>query len=215
MIDPTTRAAIRAAIRCNEIGNASPYCLSFAGKGNSGGSFGVFQGDLHANREAVSPYLKMALGESGVNAPTVSRIVSELSQVCLESPLSCGDTTLVDAALRSDAGKKLVDQMDDVLEKSVIRDVEVCLESARNRTMTIEPMAVLYIACWSNMTGLPAQLARWIGGATVRALPPPSGPSVTGPDLQRYLGKCEYFLKNPHHMLHLHESVAQGMKSLT
>src|SRR4051812_22929089 len=39
-------AALKAAVRKNEIGDASPYQLSFARKDKSGASFGFMQGDL-------------------------------------------------------------------------------------------------------------------------------------------------------------------------
>ena len=51
-IDPAIGPALRAALKENEIGNASPYRLSYAKLGQSGASFGVFQGDTHVNPKA-------------------------------------------------------------------------------------------------------------------------------------------------------------------
>jgi hypothetical protein len=42
--------ALRSAVRFNEISDETPYRLSFAGKGTSGGSFGFMQGDLAAGQ---------------------------------------------------------------------------------------------------------------------------------------------------------------------
>ena len=54
MTDPAMLPAIKASIRANEIGSQSPYKLSFAKKGNSGASYGVFQNDTYANRTALT-----------------------------------------------------------------------------------------------------------------------------------------------------------------
>ncbi len=65
-IDPAIGPALRAALKENEIGNASPYRLSYAKLGQSGASFGVFQGDTHVDaararsalrrRDAATPH---------------------------------------------------------------------------------------------------------------------------------------------------------------
>jgi hypothetical protein len=54
MTDSTMLPAIRAAIKANEIGPGDPYSLSYAGKANSGASFGIFQNDTAANPQALA-----------------------------------------------------------------------------------------------------------------------------------------------------------------
>ena len=52
MVDATLVPAIKAAIKQNELGDASPYMLSYACLGASGASFGIFQGDTNVNHVA-------------------------------------------------------------------------------------------------------------------------------------------------------------------
>ena len=47
LLPESLKPAIRAALRHHEIGEHSPYRLAFAGKGQSGGSFGAMQGDSY------------------------------------------------------------------------------------------------------------------------------------------------------------------------
>ena len=49
MVDPDLIPAIKEAIKQNEIGDQSPYKLSYARLGVSGASFGVFQGDTNVS----------------------------------------------------------------------------------------------------------------------------------------------------------------------
>ena len=53
MVDETLKPELRLALRLHEIGDASPYALSFAGKGNSGASFGFMQGDMNGGQPEV------------------------------------------------------------------------------------------------------------------------------------------------------------------
>ena len=58
MVDTALIPAITAAIKTNEIGNASPYALSYAELGASGASFGIFQGDTNVNHTARATLLQ-------------------------------------------------------------------------------------------------------------------------------------------------------------
>ena len=66
MPDESLKPAIRAALRMHEIGARSPYEISFAGKGRSGGSFGFMQGDLSAGPAIVRETFRAVLGAAGL-----------------------------------------------------------------------------------------------------------------------------------------------------
>ena len=206
-IDQDTLARIRSAIRYNEIGKASPYLISFASKGNSGGSFGAYQGDAHADQPHVTNCLTAVLLADGVDAGEAARIVGLVAGVCVENPLSDADTRRVNSALSSDKGKALVDAMDGELEQTVTRGVQQCMAAAQARGVNLQQAASLYVACWTNMTGAPKQLARWLGGATTYQLAAPQGPDVSGYDVERYLLKTDYFARNPRNFDHLKQCI--------
>src|ERR1700761_1662748 len=112
MVDQTVVPAIREAIKQNEIGDASPYCLSYACLGASGASFGIFQGDTNVNHTARAT-LRQALVTDGASDDAITRIIDAVSQPCHDgNPLSAEDTTLANEALASPSGMKLVDAMD-------------------------------------------------------------------------------------------------------
>ena len=79
MVDATLEGAIRTALRENEIGDQSPYELSYARKGDSGGSFGAFQGDVHVDQVARDT-LQAVLQSANLDPQTVTRIVTAVSQ---------------------------------------------------------------------------------------------------------------------------------------
>ncbi|MBV8650679.1 MAG: hypothetical protein JO255_04380, partial [Alphaproteobacteria bacterium] len=88
MVDSALFPALREAIKQNEIGDASPYCLSYACKGASGASFGVFQGDTNVNHTARAT-LRQALVTDGASDEAITRIVDAVSQPCPDgNPLS-------------------------------------------------------------------------------------------------------------------------------
>src|SRR5580692_9484759 len=107
-MDHTTLvAAIKLAIKENELGSASPYVLSYAMLGASGASFGIFQGDTNVNHTARATLLK-ALQANGTDADAITRIMAAVSQPCPNgNPLSPDDTIAANAALSSDGGKAL------------------------------------------------------------------------------------------------------------
>jgi hypothetical protein len=199
--------AIREAIKQNEIGRASPYCLSFARSGKSGGSFGVFQGDAHAN-SAARATLQRVLESAGVASATADRIVATVSRLCPDgNPLAAADAKLADDALASDAGRPLVDAMDEKLLAVVLGHLDGCIAAAASRGLAIDPPALLPIALWVNMTGPPDTLKSWLGGTPEMGLAPPAGPAVTRADIERYLQACAFFRDRPRNFAHLRESV--------
>lgn len=211
MVDPTLLPAIRAAITANEIGTASPYRLSYARLGASGASFGIFQGDTNVNHGARATLLQ-ALQQSGADAETCNRIIAAVSRPCPDgSPLSSADAALADAALSSDAGRKLVDGMDRELLAVVLGELDTCVAAAGSRTLTIAPDGLLYIALWVNMTGAPDTLNKWLAGTQEVGLAPPVGPIVTSLNIQNYLQANTYFRIHPRNFVHLQESVKSAL----
>jgi len=115
MVDSALFPAIREAIQQNELGNASAYQLSFARLGDSGASFGIFQGDTNVNSTARQTPLSI-LRQAGTDQDGINRIMAAVSQPCPEgNPLSDADTALTNAALSSPGGRALMEQMDSTL----------------------------------------------------------------------------------------------------
>ena len=208
MVDTALFPAIRAAIKQNELGNASPYCLSYARLGQSGASFGIFQGDTNVNPLARST-LTDVLNAAGVIDATVAGIMAAVSQPLPSgNPLSPVDTSLANAALASALGRPIVDQMDDQLMQTVLKGIDSCVAASGARP--IDPTAQLYIALWVNMTGAPTSLAKWLGGTEVAGLAPPNGTGVGAGELESYLQANTYFRNNPRNFPHMQSSVAAG-----
>jgi hypothetical protein len=214
MVDPSLVPAIREAIKQNEIGNASPYCLSYACLGASGASFGIFQGDTNVNHVARSTLMQV-IQAAGTTADTIARIVAAVSQPCPRgNPLSSADTDIANSALSSPAGQIVVDQMDATLLQIVLGELDTSIASASSRNQSIEPAALLYIALWVNMTGAPDTLNKWLAGTQEVGLAPPVGRVVTQQNLQNYLHANTYFLLHPKNFVHLQDSVQAAIPLL-
>ncbi len=212
MVDASLLPAIRAAIRANELGSASPYQLSYARLGQSGASFGIFQGDTHVNATARAT-LQTILTGSGADAATVERIMAAVSQACPGgNPLNPADTATANGALNSTAGQAAVDAMDDQLLQGVLNGLDSSIHAAAD--LPIEGEALLYMALWINMTGAPSMLNQWLGGLTVSGVAPPTGPTVGPADICAYLKASKYFTEHPQNFAHMQASVAVGVKLL-
>jgi hypothetical protein len=136
MVDPDLIPAVKEAIKQNEIGDQSPYKLSYARLGVSGASFGVFQGDTNVS-DVARQTLRKALAANGVDDATINRILGLVSQRLPNgNPLSPDDTEVADSALSAPAGKQLVDAMDQSLFLIVIRDVNACIAAAQNQNFS-------------------------------------------------------------------------------
>ena len=210
MVDQTLLPAIEETIRQNEIGDASPYCLSYAGLGKSGASFGFMQGDTNQSQLARDT-LRQVLSAAAVDQPTIDRILASVSVPLPNgNPLSASDTTLVDNALASVAGSALVDAMDRKLLSGVLQGLDSCVAAAATRTMTLAPLAYLYAAPWINMSGAPTSMIAWLKGDTVHGVPPPLPPAARASDLVAYLQATAYFQANPRNFTHLEQCVQKG-----
>jgi hypothetical protein len=214
VVDSALLPAIREALRQNEIGDASPYVLSYARLGVSGASFGVFQGDTHVDPDARAT-LRKALQAAGADGQTCDRIIAAVTPPCPDgSPLSKADQQLADAALSSPAGRTIVDAMDDRTLAVILRELDSSIGAAAVQGFSIEPRAQLDIALWVNMTGEPGVLNKWLEGETVGDLSPPLGPIVSRTDLDGYLKATKYFTLHPRNFVHFSASVDAGAKLL-
>jgi len=214
MPDDALKPALRAALRFNEIGNASPYTISFAGKANSGGSFGFMQGDLAAHQTVVTKTFHDALVAAGVPGDKIQSLLQLLSVHCPTNPLTPQDTALVDNALL--ASRALVDQMDEAILQGVYGNLDRCSNTAESADRAIEPVALIYMALWINMAGPPTSLLRWLSGqdpGLSRPIPP-AGNAVDEAAMQTYLQATAYFTANPHNFPHLVESAETGAELL-
>jgi hypothetical protein len=214
MPDPTLLPAIRAALRYNELGGASPYVLSYACLGQSGASFGVFQADTNTN-ETAREAVRAALWAAGMDQGHCHDIVVALSQRCPNgSPLSRDDAAAVDAALSSPAGRTLVDFMDESTLQIVLGELNTSVAAAATGGMAIDDEAQLYIALWVNMTGAPDTLNRWLSGTNELGDEPPAGPTVTAADVAGYLRHSVFFRLHPRNFAHMRDSVNQALPLL-
>ncbi|HEV2677278.1 MAG TPA: hypothetical protein VGV37_22310 [Aliidongia sp.] len=212
MVDQALYPAIRAAIKQNELGNASPYCLSYARRGQSGASFGAFQGDTNVNDLARST-LTDVLNAAGTADDAVAALLAAVSRPLPNgNPLSPSNTALVNDALASAFGQPIVDRMDDRLMQTVLAGIDSCIAASGQRP--IDPAAQLYLALWINMTGAPTTVCKWLGGSEIAGLAPPAGTTVAPQDVENYLQASAYFRENPRNFTHLQASVQAGVALL-
>ena len=196
MIDDTLKPALRAALRCNEIGNSSPYQLDFAAKGDSGASFGFMQGDMAVQPIARDTF-RAVMTAAGIDPARIDRWVAQLSRHVTHNPLSAADTREINAALK--AHSDLVDAMDEKILSGVYAGLDECSAAAQGGRCSIQPAALIYMALWINMTGKPTSLVKWLRGHNpgLGESVPRAAPIVTEPAIQAYLRATAYFRENP------------------
>ena len=208
------RPALRAALRENEIGSHTPYEISFASKGKSGGSFGFMQGDLAASQPDVTKTFETIMTKAGATPAQIRSWIAALSVHCVSNPLSRADTAFIDKALVTYSAD--VDAMDDLILKSVYAALDDCISTAGQYGRRISPKALLYAALWINMTGYPNKMLRWLSGGDpeLRAPVAPAPALVRATDIRAYLSATDYFIKNSKNMGHMDESVQVGSVAL-
>ena len=196
MVDDTVKPALRAALRCNEIGDETPYEISFAAKGNSGASFGFMQGDMAVQPIARDTF-RAVMAAAGIAQSRVDVWVTKLSQHVEHNPLSGSDTNQINAALA--AHSDLVDEMDEKILSGVYNSLDKCTAAAADGSCTIQPAALIYMAQWINMTGAPTTMVEWLSGDDpgLEAPVPPAAPTVDEAKIQKYLGATKYFRQHP------------------
>ncbi len=214
MVNPDLVPAIREAIKQNEIGKASPYCLSYACLGTSGASFGIFQGDTSGNSTAQGT-LRQALQQNGAAADAIDRIMAAVGQPCPNgNPLDPADTALTTQALGCSGGQALVDAQDQSLLGIVLNELDSCIAAAATRTMDIADDAQLYIALWVNMTGAPTTLCKWLSGTEEVGVAPPAPPTVTAASIEAYLQANSFFRLHPQNFVHMQDAVESALPLL-
>lgn len=210
MVDVRLKPALRLALRLNEIGGASPYQLSFAGKGKSGASFGFMQGDMAAHQPVVQHTFRAALTAEAFPAADIDAYDAALSVPLIACPLPNVTRFGINAALLD--GRAMVDAMDESILGAVYDSLNTCLDAAADAGCAIQPKALLYMAMWINMTGPPTSLLTWLSGGipALRRAVPPAGAEVDGPSMETYLAATDYYTENPGNLPHIMQSAAGG-----
>jgi hypothetical protein len=207
------KAAIQYAVQLNEIGHESAYRLCFAGKGNSGASFGAMQGDLAAGQPIVTSTFQKILQNAGHSADDIQTITAQLSVHLFSDPLTAAQTDSINAALL--ANKSLVDAMDQVILQGIFSGLDKCISAASSANKHIEPIALIYMALWINMTGPPTRLLTWLeGGDPGMEGAPVLGGAVGEDDMKGYLGATSYFRANPGNLPNTVNSAEAGALKL-
>jgi hypothetical protein len=210
--DSALEAALRTALRLNEIGDASPYRLSFAAKGASGASFGFLQGDMAARQPVVHDTFRRALTAAAISDAEITALAQRLSVHLIQNPLSPDDTLRINAALDAPAGRALVDQMDTTIFAEVRQQLDNCVAAAVGSGRTIAPKAQIYMVLWINMSGPPTVLLTWLSGQDVsltRVVPKPRQ-IVDAAAMEDYLRATDFFAENPGNLPHILQCAAAG-----
>jgi hypothetical protein len=196
MVDDALKPALRAALRCNEIGNETPYQLDFAAKGDSGASFGFMQGDMAVQPIARDTF-RAVMAAAGIAQSRIDVWVTKLSRHVTHNPLSTSDTREINAALQAHSG--LVDAMDEKILTGVYASLDDCSSAAEEGNCTIRPAALIYMALWINMSGKPTTLLKWLRGEDpgLGGSVPRAAPTVNEASIQAYLRATAYFRENP------------------
>jgi hypothetical protein len=214
MPDEALKPALRKALRLHEIGEESPYRLSFAGIGGSGGSFGFMQGDLARRPPRVRETFRRVLDASGVTSQQIEAWLQLLAAPVSRDPLGPADRERIDAALL--AGRAMVDALDEYLFEGVCRYLDQCSDTAVATDRSITPQALLAMALWINKTGPPTKLLVWLSGADP-GLPRPVREApfvVDAAAIEGYLQATRYYTDHPDRLAHLREAVAAGAVDL-
>lgn len=213
-MDESVKPAIRMALRLHEIGDATPYRISFAGKGKSGASFGFMQGDMAQGPPIVRQTFVDAMHQAGTDNGTSAAWQRQLSVPLITCPLSGTDRGQVDTALA--AGSALVDAMDENLIAKIYADLDTCVTRGGLNGHALAPKALIYIAMWANMTGYPDQILVWLGGGAPSLRHPvaPAADMVDGPAMEAYLLATDYFIENPNNWPQMLSCAAAGAQQL-
>lgn len=213
---PELAAKIRAALRANELGSADPYALSYAGLGQSGPSYGVFQNDVMASTAARTT-LWHILMTTGTPSPRAAAIVDGLRRTCTACPLGVADEETVAVAMASAPGRSMIDALDGTTLAIVLGYVSQAMAAAAGAGKTLDDGAACAISLWVNMTGAPATLNRWLAGEIVTidgvALAPPGASVVSQADVEGYLSHTQFFQQHARNLAHLRASIATGLSA--
>ncbi len=206
MPNDAIKPALRAALRFNEIGERTPYEISFARKGNSGGSFGFMQGDLAAGQPVVHTTFRQCMADAGMGQPRIDDLEHRLSRPGIApNVITPIETRDINTALQT--GSARVDAMDENILGSVYKGLDTCNAAAAHANRSIAPVAQLYVAMWVNMTGPPDRILDFLRGPGV-------GATVGENAIQSYLRGTKYFRDNPGNFPHMVASARAGAAQL-
>lgn len=217
MPDSSFDPAFICALREHEIGNTTPYKISFAKLGRSGASFGSLQGDLYSGPAYVKTTFRQVLWVGGVGPQEViDGLLARLSVQLRADPLGSEEEAAIDRALSSAAGRPLVDAMDERLLQACLGKLDACITAAHASGRQIAPVAQIAIMLWANMISSTDQLRRWLSGQRVRLnkLVPPPNEYVTLPDMLKYVASSKYYCEYPDRLNHFQYAVAVGERQL-
>jgi hypothetical protein len=209
--------ALRSAVRFNEISDETPYRLSFAGKGASGGSFGFMQGDLAVGQQVVQRAFRGALTAAGSSTDQIEAFTRRLSVPLLRNPLGATDTQVINNALAAPTGRALVDTMDAALFAEACRQLDQCIAKAQSSGRTITPQAQIDLMLWVNMSGPPTTVLDWLSGNDVSlfgGVIAKPGTTVDAPAVERYLKATKFLVENLSNFEHFQKAVERGMSLL-
>jgi hypothetical protein len=220
-ISPAVQDAIAAAIRWHEVrDNASvAYSLSFARIGNSGASFGFYQHDCAADPGAWTALFNI-MTKSGMAADQRARISRVMGHAMPNGwPGSAEDLTAVNAAIRSPAGRAIVDDIDHVTLTGLLTQCGQCVSARGGAGGTIAPAALIGMACWINQSGAPTDLLTWLrsgpvtlGGKEVPRLTPES--AVDEATFFAYYDMIPFVSENPDQRAQMVDAINVGMAKL-
>lgn len=205
--------SLKTAIMLNEIGNASPYKLSFAINGRSGASFGFMQGDMATGPSIVHNTFYDALSSCGVSVATIGTLSKRLSVPLSENPLTPQETNMVNSSFNSTSGRPCVDSMDNFLFSHVLDDLKRCINVSITDSRRISVKAQLCIAMWINMSGHPTTIITWLSGNSVdmAKIVPAPGAVVNSDSIENYLSATKYFSEYPDSLTRFMQCASDGM----
>ena len=190
----------------HEIGDHTPYEISFAQKANSGGSFGFMQGDLAAGQAIAHSTFRGCMAAARMADAAIGDLERRLStKGARPTIISAAEKRQIDAAFQ--ASSNLVDAMDEAILQNVYGHLDTCVAVATEANRTIDPIAQLYIAMWVNMTGAPTKLLDWLRS-------PERGNTISENAIQGYLRDQKYYKEHPDNFPHIVASAAKGAEQL-
>ncbi len=208
-MDAAVQASITRLLLEHEIGGDAglPYRLSFAGKGNSGASFGATQGDLNTNTECRPVFITILNQRGDVTAFGTAKRQAVFAAL-IGKPNPCdpfGDAgktvAAINAALDHPASRPQIDAMDKAQLGRVLAMVGVSAAMAAAAGRNLAPACLAALALYCNQFGAPNTANQWFSGQTVtlngKAVPPPPPGPLGLESLLGYIGQTKYYSQNP------------------
>ena len=188
----------------------SLYRLSFAGTGDSGASFGLFQNDVAVNDVAKAEF-RTILTQARNDARVALFTSAEVDQIVTlagakrvtAAHFTRSDLDRVNKALSSADGKRVIDDLDGRTLTKVTNLVNTFLGTVNSGSLGTgvfnranpDPIALAAVVSWTNRSGEPIDIAKYMSGQALffngqsrKLLAAP-----TRSDTEFYLSNQEYF----------------------